>query len=174
MTYRSELTAAMTALAQDTQNRFVGYGLTRGRAMGTIPAEAAPQIIETTLAENHMVGFATGLSLMGRLPVVYFERADFLLHAADAIVNHLDKIAQLSRGRFTPAVIIRVTVGNSLKPLFTGITHTRDYARSFGSMVGFPVQVLFNAADIAPRYAAARKRQLAGVSTMLVEYKDMI
>lgn len=172
MTYKEALTAAMDALAADPMNRFVGYGMKRGRAMGTIPEAHAGQIIETTLAENHMASFAIGLSLMGRLPLVYFERADFVLHAADAIVNHLDKMKQLSRGEFAPAVILRVTVGNSQKPLFTGVTHTRDYTEAFRAMVSFPVVRLIKAEDILAEYTAARVNQRHGVSTMLVEYKD--
>jgi len=174
MTYKAAITSAMTALSTDPRTRFVGYGMKRGRSMGTLSGVPEEQIIETTLAENQMTGFATGLSIMGRLPLVYFERADFLMHACDAIVNHLDKLSEISLGQFRPAVILRVTVGNTTKPLFTGITHTRDHAHAFRAMVSFPVVVLMRTADILPRYAHARKRQLEGVSTMMIEYKDLL
>ena len=36
MTYKQSLTAAMTALAADPARLFIGYGLTHGRAAGTL------------------------------------------------------------------------------------------------------------------------------------------
>lgn len=175
MTYKQAITESMTALSGENRTRFVGYGMTKGRAMGTLSGVPAAQLIETTVAENHMVAMATGLSLAGLLPLVYVERCDFLVHAADAIVNHLDKIALISRGQFTPAVIIRVTVGNSRKPLFTGITHTRDHCMAFRLMCPHcHVTALVDVNNVQARIADARQRQLQGQSTLLFEYKDMM
>jgi pyruvate/2-oxoglutarate/acetoin dehydrogenase E1 component len=174
MTYRDALTASMTALAQDERNVFVGYGLTKGGAMGTLKNVPASQLAEFPVAENLMTGAAVGMALAGKLPVVYLERADFLLNAADAIVNHLNALPKISRGEFSPGVIIRVTVGNRTKPLFTGHTHTQDFAEAFRAMVDFPVMSLPLAENIQLRYHAARKFQERGLSTMLFEYKDYL
>src|ERR1700730_8083640 len=112
MNYKKELTAAMDSLAQDPLVRFVGYGISIGKAMGTLKNVAPAQLIEMPVAENLMVGFATGLALKGLKPVVFFERFDFILNALDAIVNHLDKIKTISRGEFNPTMILRIVVGN--------------------------------------------------------------
>lgn len=173
MTYKEALTTSMDQLAEDPRTLFLGYGMLIGRAAGTLNKVPSEQIIETTLAENLMVGMATGLSLTGRLPVVFFERADFLLNAADAIVNHLNAMSIISDNEFEPAVIIRVVIGNSKKPLFTGHTHTQDFSKAFRNMVDFPVVVLESAEDILPAYETARNNQLAGLSTMLFERKDL-
>lgn len=171
--YKQKITAAMAALAEDPARIFVGYGLTHGRALGTIPRTA--EILETPVAENLMAGLAIGLSLTGRLPVLYFERMDFVLNALDALVNHLDKAAALSKGEFKPAVIIRITVGNSAKPLFTGAPHTQDfYAPLRWMMPQTDVVQLIPDDDIAAIYAAASSQQRQGRSTILVEYKDMM
>lgn len=170
MDYKLELKREMETLARDPRVVFVGYGLSSGWALGTLKDVPREQIIETPTAENLMTGLAIGLSLAGRRPVVFFERMDFILNAADAIVNHLDKIDLESEGQFKPAVILRVVVGNRAKPLFTGSTHTQDFSCAFRKMVSFPVVQLDHPAKIAPAYAKAG--QFAG-SSMLVEYKDL-
>lgn len=164
----------MTALACDPLTRFVGYGLRKGRAMGTLESVPDEQIIETPVAENLMAGVAIGLALTGLKPVVYFERADFILNALDAIVNHLDKAATLSRGVFKPAVILRITVGNRNKPLFTGPPHVQDFSRALAEMVSFPVWKVPGADDVSECYARAAADQSAGISTALFEYKDLL
>jgi pyruvate/2-oxoglutarate/acetoin dehydrogenase E1 component len=175
MTYKESLTAAMSALAADPLTRFVGYGMAKGGALGTLRHVPREQIVETPVAENLLLGVATGLSLAGLRPVAYIERMDFLLNALDCLVNHLDKAANLSRGEFTPAVIVRITVGNHTKPLFTGPPHVQDFSLALRWMLKeTPVIQLEAADDIAGIYAAAREQQLRGESTVLVEYKDLI
>jgi pyruvate/2-oxoglutarate/acetoin dehydrogenase E1 component len=174
MTYKFALSAAMTSLACDPRTRFVGYGLRKGRAMGTLASVPDGQIVETPVAENLMMGVAIGISLRGLLPVVYFERADFLLNAMDAIVNHLDKAATLSRGEFAPAVILRITVGNKEKPLFTGPPHVQDFSSALRQMVDFSVHQLRTAEDVGYGYSAATAAQALGQSTALFEYKDLL
>lgn len=172
--YKQALTDAMTRLAADPARRFVGYGLSgtppKG-ALGTLAGVRPEQIVETPVAENLMVGVATGLALAGLKPVVYFERMDFMLNAADAIVNHLGALARESRGEFRPQVILRATVGNRNKQLFTGGTHTQDLTRAFQEMVGFPVCRIYNANEVREFYEYAEEES---GPIMLVEYKDLM
>jgi pyruvate/2-oxoglutarate/acetoin dehydrogenase E1 component len=125
------------------------------------------------VAENLMVGFAIGLSLKGLKPVVFIERMDFWWNASDAIVNHLDKINQISHGEFNPTMILRIVVGNRNKPLFTGATHTQDYSPSLRAAVSFPVIGVGDALDIQRVYSDAHIA-LSMHSTAIVEYKDLI
>lgn len=172
--YKDALVQANTALADDPLTRFVGYGLKKGRAYGTLAGISDDKIIDMPIAENLMMGVGIGLALKGLRPIVFFERMDFLLNASDAIVNHLDKIAALSHGEFTPAVIIRAVVGNRDKPLYTGLVHTQDFTKAFKAMVDFPVVQLRWENSILQSYEQARRDQVKGVSTMLVEYKDFM
>jgi len=174
MSYKKELTAAMTELAADPRSRFVGYGLTHGRAGGTLAAATPQQITETPVAENLMTGVAVGQSLAGLLPLVYFERFDFILNAADCIVNHLAAAEKISRGQYKPAVILRAVVGNRTKPLFTGHTHTQDFTRAFQRLVTFPVLQILAPASVVGVYRAARDAQLRGTSSLIVEFKDLL
>ncbi len=178
-TYRDELTAAMDMLAANPETRFIGYGIRYGKAMGTLKNVRERQLVETTVTESLMVSMAIGMSLRGLLPVVFIERFDFILNAADAIVNHLDKLNSISRGEFNPAVIIRVVVGNKEKPLFTGATHTQDFSDAFYDLVKFPVVRLINPwmvreyYDTAYRTATLPDKSLR-TSTLLVEFKDLL
>lgn len=121
-----------------------------------------------------MVGLAIGLAMKGLRPVVFIERMDFILNAMDAIVNHLDKINQISQGEFSPAVIIRSVVGNKGKPLYTGLTHTQDFSEAIRHMVSFPIYQLTTPAEVLDAYQAAEQNQLKGISTLLIEYKDLV
>jgi pyruvate/2-oxoglutarate/acetoin dehydrogenase E1 component len=172
--YKSELTRSMDYLAQDPLVRFVGYGVKFGKAMGTLNNVPESQLVEMPVAENLMCGVATGMALKGLKPVVFIERFDFILNALDAIVNHLDKLGELSNGEYKPAVLFRVVVGNRNKPLFTGETHTQDFSEAIRLMVGFPVKRLMDATAIYPAYRAAHEFMAQGRSTMLVEYKDQM
>jgi pyruvate/2-oxoglutarate/acetoin dehydrogenase E1 component len=178
--YKDAITASMAMLGKDPLSRFIGYGLTRpasaGRAAGaagTLVGVPMEQRIETPVAENLMAGLAIGLSLKGYKPVVFYERCDFVINALDAIVNHADKLREMSRGQFNPAIIFRVVVGNYAKPLFTGITHTRNHAEAVRHLVSFPVIELTAAEKIESIYCKAKSDQDAGTSTMLVELKDL-
>jgi len=174
VTYKEALTRSMDTLAADPARRFVGYGLLHGRCMGTIKCVDDSKLIETPVAENLMVGIAIGLSLKGLRPLVFIERFDFALCAADAIVNHLSAADAISRGEFSPAAILRCVVGNRTKPLFTGETHTQNFTEAFRSMVSFPVHEMRTPEDVVESYESAAELQANGISSMLVEFKDLI
>ncbi len=173
LSYKQELKKAMESLAADPLVRFVGYGVKiGGRALGTLNDVSDDRLVEMPVAENLMVGFAIGLSLKGLKPVVFIERMDFWWNAGDAIVNHLDKINQISHGEFNPTMILRIVVGNRQKPLFTGKTHTQDYSPSLRAAVGFPVIGLTDASMIRGNYEAAHEC-FGCHSNALIEYKDL-
>lgn len=172
--YKTELTAAMESLAGDPLVRFIGYGVkVGGRAMGTLVNCPDSCLVEMPVAENLMIGFAIGLALKGLKPVVFIERFDFILNALDAIVNHLDKIETISRGEFKPTMILRIVVGNRMKPLFTGETHTQDFTDALRNLVTFPVRRLLEPHEIRTEYRIAHNF-LSTHSTALIEYKDLM
>jgi len=169
---KKELTQAMDLLAADPAVRFIGYGVKiGGRAAGTLNNVSDSQLIETPVAENLMVGLATGLSLAGLKPVVFIERMDFILNALDAIVNHLAAAQHISCNQFKPAVILRVVIGNKTKPLYTGPTHTQDFTEALRKMIDFPI-VELKKESVVSEYQNALHRLNAGTSTMLIERKD--
>jgi transketolase C-terminal domain/subunit len=171
MSYKDALIRANTYLAADPKTRFIGYGLLKGRAMGTLVNVPDEQIIEMPVAENLMMGVATGMALAGLAPVVFIERMDFILNAMDALVNHLDKAYDLSDGEFDPKVIIRCVVGNQNKPLYTGATHIQDFSDSLQLMLKMPVFSIKDVENVSRYYNIANA---VNGSCLLVEYKDLV
>lgn len=147
---------AMRLLA-DAGAVFVGQGVAAdGVATFADFADVpAGQKIEFPVAEDLNVGFALGLSLAGALAVVSLPRFDFLLRAADQIVNHLDKLEALSAGQYVPKVIIRTRVG-SRTPLDAGPQHTNDHTEAFRLMLTtVAVRKITSHSDLLPTYRAA-------------------
>lgn len=170
MNYQESLKQAMEILAQDSRVRFIGYNVKYGsRAYGTLKDVPLEKCIETPLAENLMTGLAAGMSLEGFRPVLFFERHDFLLNGLDAIVNHIDKIREMSHGEYTMPVIIRAAVGGK-DPIDAGIQHTQDFTEAIRKMVNFPVVDLRRASEVVPEYEKALKMDNP---VMIVERKDL-
>lgn len=175
MTYKDHLFAAMAELAKNESVIPVGYNVcdAGGAGGGSFKCFPSDRRQEIPLAENLMTGAAIGLSLQGFIPVLWIERFDFVLCCLDQIVNHLDKLAVLSEGVHRPACIIRVVVGNSKTPLFTGVTHSSDYTDAVREMVSFKVERLTHKSLIEQQYQFALSRvKNKRESTLLVEFKD--
>lgn len=171
MKYKEAVKISMDEFAKDEKALFVGYNTRLGsKAMGTLNDVAEEKLLETQLAENLMAGLAIGLSLTGYKPMVYFERFDFILNAIDAIVNHLDKIADTSDGQFKPKVIIRVVIGAQLKPFFTGHCHIQDFTEAMKKLLKFPVLKPLTAPEVLEAYKFAMTQDQ---SVMIIETRDL-
>ena len=156
--YKDAINIAMTELGQ-AGAVFIGYNVLKGDAMGTLKNVPAEQKLETPVAENLMAGLAIGMSFEGFIPVVYFERHDFMLGAMDAIVNHIDKIERISHGEYKVPVIIRAIAADA-GPFYSGITHSQDFTELLKSSVDFPVYDPVDGEEVltAFRSALASKR----------------
>lgn len=132
--FKQAVTDAMTWLAQQPKTVFVGQSVRYdGQAQfDTFSGVPMEKRIEMPVAEDLQLGFCTGLSLQGYLPISFYPRMDFLLLAANQLVNHLDKIRLMSGYR--PKVIIRTCVGQT-KPLNAGLQHTQNHTESFRKML---------------------------------------
>jgi pyruvate/2-oxoglutarate/acetoin dehydrogenase E1 component len=134
LNYFDELTKAMTMLAQDERTIFVGQnmrydGQRMHASFASVPMERR---IEFPVAEDFQMGFCTGLALEGFIPVCVYPRIDFLLLAANQLVNHLDKFTEMCG--YGPKVIIRTAVGSSY-PLNPGPQHCQDHVRAFSELL---------------------------------------
>lgn len=118
------------------------------------------------------MGISIGLALEGFIPVSVFPRYNFLIVAANQLVNHLDKIANMSQGKLRPKVIIKTMVG-SIRPLNAGVQHSSDFTAAFRSLLtnNVVVEDLTEPEMIFPAYKQALERE-DGKSTLLVEYGD--
>lgn len=92
-----------------------------------------------------------------------------MLLATNQIVNHLDKIPEMSEYR--PRVIIRTSIGSE-RPLHPQHQHVGDYADSFKLMApNIEVIRLNEPEEIFESYQKAYERE-DGKSTILVEWGD--
>ncbi len=167
LTYKEAVTKAMTDMGDDGFI-FIGYSLIPGDAMGTLKHVSDDQKIETPVAENLMVGLAIGMSFEGYRPVVYFERHDFMLVAADAIGNHVDKIERISHGEYKVPVVLKTVVDDG-GLFYSGPTHSQDFTKTFKEMVDFPVIDTHTAEEVYDAYTFAKN---SNRPTMIVEHKQ--
>lgn len=137
LSYKDAMIKSMTDLGKEGAI-FIGYNVLYGNAINTLGNVPDEQKLETPVAENLMSGLAIGMTFEGFLPVLYFERHDFMLVAADAIINHIDKIERLSHGEFKVPIIIRAVTADA-GPFYSGITHSQDFTEMFKAAVSFPV-----------------------------------
>ena len=169
LNYKDALTEAMTILAQTPRTLFIGQNTIYDGAVD-IPATLAPvpmdRRIEFPVAEDLQLGVCIGLALAGWLPVCIYPRMDFLVLALNQLVNHLDKMQEMSAGRYRPKVIVRVGIGGS-NPLDPGPQHRQDHTGALKLMLAnTDVVGLDSAAQIKRAYAAALQ---SSRSSVLVE-----
>ncbi len=69
------------------------------------------RVIDTPLAESGIVGTAMGMALNGLRPIAEIQFDGFLYPCLDQITNHIGRIRNRSRGRFTCPMVIRVPYG---------------------------------------------------------------
>jgi pyruvate dehydrogenase E1 component alpha subunit len=154
ISYKEAMNLAMKELG-DEGAIFIGYNVAKGDAMGTLKEVSSEQKLETPVAENLMSGLAIGMSFEEFLPVLYFERHDFMMVAMDAIVNHIDKIERISHGEFKVPVIIRAVTADG-GPFYSGITHSQDFTEVLKAAVSFPVYDPKSGREILEAFRNAR------------------
>ena len=167
ISYKDAMIQSMTELGEQGAI-FIGYNVLYGNAIGTLKNVPDDQKLETPVAENLMAGLAIGMSFEGFLPVIYYERHDFMLVAADAIVNHIDKIERISHGEFKCPILIRAVTADA-GPFYSGITHSQDFTNVFKEAVSFPVEDPVTGVDVLNAVKSAR---LSGRPAMLIERKS--
>jgi pyruvate/2-oxoglutarate/acetoin dehydrogenase E1 component len=157
MKYKDELIRSMDFLGSDDRTIFLGQSVKySGNAIfNTLESIPNKKKIETPVFEDVQMGLSIGLALNGFVPITCYPRFDFLILACNQLVNHLDKIEYMSKGKMKPRVIIRTSIGPKL-PLDGGPQHTADYTKSFKSMLtNTNVVSLEEPEDIFPAFEEA-------------------
>ena len=161
----------MEMLSEHKDTVFLGQSVeVKGTAMrNTLVDCDQSKLIELPVCEDMQAGMANGMALAGKIPVSIFPRWNFMLLAANQIVNHLDKIPLISD--YPTKVIMRTSIG-SQRPLFPGHQHIADFTDGFRLMVdNIEIIRLDEPEDIFPAYEKALNRT-DGKSTILVEWGD--
>jgi len=169
LSYKEAMIKSMTKLSENEKTIFIGYNVARGDAMGTLKNVPMSQKLETPVAENLMSGLAIGMSFEGFLPVLYFERHDFMLVAMDVIGNHIDKIERISHGEFKVPIIIRAVEAFG-GPFYSGPTHHQDFTNVLKELVDFPVIDPKNGYEVSKAFNGAKE---SGRPAIIIERKSL-
>ncbi len=162
--YRAALSQAMEEMARNDRVVFLGQGVRDSGTFMSTTLQGVPleKRIELPVMEETQLGMSIGMALAGLIPVTIYPRWNFLLLAANQLVNHLDKMKS--------KVIVRVGVGSS-KPLDPGPQHTSDFTDAFQLMMpNTYIRRLNNASDVITEYRQAIGRNGPSI---LVETADL-
>ena len=169
--YLDALTEAMKLSMEDDKTIFIGqqivyYGNPMSKTIEGLPKE---RMIETPVMEEVQMGMSLGLAMSGHNVVSFYPRWDFLICAANQLVNHLDKVNIMSDGEWNPNVIIRVGKGSDV-PLDPGHQHKADYTEEFKTILKHTNVVKLDSHEkILPAY----KKALKGGIWVMVEYPQL-
>jgi pyruvate/2-oxoglutarate/acetoin dehydrogenase E1 component len=173
MKYVEHLVKSMEFLAEDERTIFIGQSVkySGNSIFNTLKTIPDHRKIETPVFEETQMGMSIGLSLDGYIPITCYPRFDFLLLAVNQMVNHLDKMKEMTRGEFDPRVIVRTSIG-AKTPLDGGLQHTQDHTQAFRHLLdNVNVVLLENKEDIFPAYKKALLRD-DNKSSLIIEFGE--
>ena len=168
-----ELTRSMEYLGKFDNTIFIGQSVeVAGTAMrNTLLNIDDNKLVEMPVDEDFQMGLSTGMALTGLIPISIFPRWNFLLLATNQIVNHLDKLREITQNKNPGKVIIRTGIG-SVIPLHPGPQHTGDFTEAFKLMCpNLNIVRLDKTSMIFDEYQKAYERS-DGISSLLIEWSD--
>ena len=171
--YFDELERTMQWLGQQPDTMFLGQAVEyKGTAMtNTLVNVPREKLLEMPVDEEMQMGITNGLAIGGTVPISIYPRWNFLLLAANQLVNHLDRMPEFTHGEYVPKVIIRTGIGSE-RPLNPQAQHVGDFTDGFRKILkNIEIIRLEEPEDIFPAYEKANTRT-HGMSTLIVEYGD--
>lgn len=131
--YKQALTDAMTYLGKQDDTVFVGQQIVyAGNPMSTTLVDVSKdKMIEVPVMEETQMGISLGLTMTGKTVISFYPRWNFLICAANQLINHIDTY-ELMTGK-KANLLIRVGKGSD-NPLDPGPQHKADFINEFKSM----------------------------------------
>lgn len=168
--YKDALTEQMTSLAKLDNIVFIGQqivyaGNPMSTTLGNVPDSKK---IELPVMEETQMGMSLGLAMTGKTVITFYPRWDFIILAANQLINHVDKY-KLMTGKGIN-LLIRLGKGSD-KPLDPGHQHKGNYFNEFKSMCSnIKFHNLLTVDDINTCYQYAINQ---GGIHVLVEYPEL-
>jgi len=168
--YKDALTNAMTELAKLNDTIFIGQqivyaGNPMSTTLGNVPKE---KMIELPVMEETQMGMSLGLAMTGKRVITFYPRWDFIVSAANQLINHVDKFELMTGKKLN--IIIRLGKGSD-RPLDPGHQHKGNYFDEFKSICkNIEFHDLKTPLDIELAYKYATKE---GGIHILVEYPEL-
>lgn len=131
--YKIALTNAMTTLSKLDETIFIGQQIVyAGNPMSTTLTEVPKEkMIEVPVMEETQMGMSLGLAIIGKTVISFYPRWDFVISAANQLINHVDKYELMTGKKVN--ILIRVGKGADV-PLDPGHQHKANYINEFKSM----------------------------------------
>jgi len=137
----------------------------------TMASVSQDKRIELPVLEETQLGMSTGMALEGWIPITCYPRFDFFILSLNQLVNHLDKMQDMSKGDMKPKVIIRVAVGSKV-PFSAGPQHTQNHTEAMRKMLTeVEVIELTEPEHIFDAFKTAYERE-DGKSTLIIEHSE--
>jgi pyruvate/2-oxoglutarate/acetoin dehydrogenase E1 component len=168
--YKDALTEAMTFLGEQDNTVFIGQQIVyAGNPMSTTLGNVSKdKMIELPVMEETQMGMSLGIAMTGKTVITFYPRWDFIILAANQLINHVDKFELMTGSRAN--LIIRLGKGSD-KPLDPGHQHKGNYFEEFKSMCPhIQFHNLLNKDDIFSTYKNAYEQ---GGVHVIVEYPEL-
>lgn len=168
--YKDALTEAMTFLGEQDDTVFIGQQIVyAGNPMSTTLGNVSKEkMIELPVMEETQMGMSLGIAMTGKTVVTFYPRWDFIILAANQLINHVDKFELMTGSEVN--LIIRLGKGSD-KPLDPGHQHKGNYFEEFQSMCkNIYFYNLLRTENILESYKEAYR--IGGVH-ILVEYPEL-
>ena len=123
MKYFDELKKSMSYLAKTKKTIFIGQAVEYpGTAItNTLKEIPKKKLYELPVCEEMQMGISIGLVMQNFVPISIYPRLNFLILSMNQLVNHLDKLNQMTKNKFKSKVIIRTSIGSE-RPLHPQIS----------------------------------------------------
>jgi pyruvate dehydrogenase E1 component beta subunit len=148
-------TALADEMARDERVFVMGEDLRIGGSfhltLGLLDRFGEDRILDTPVAEAGFVGLAIGAAIGGMRPVVDFQYGDFLLCAADQIIQEACKLPYMSGGQVRVPLVLHAPTGASGR----GAQHANSIENVFFGIPGLVVGVPSTPYDAKGMFAAA-------------------
>ena len=135
MKYADELKKAMNYLGKKPKSIFLGQAVeVAGTAMSnTLKEVPKNKLYEFPVTEEMQMGVTIGLLMQDFVPISIYPRWNFLILAANQLINHLDKLNEMTKNQYKSKAIIRTSVGSEY-PLHPQSQHVGDFSKAFRSI----------------------------------------
>lgn len=135
MKYFEELKRSMDWLGEKKNTLFLGQAVEyAGTGMTNTLKDINPkQLLEMPVNEDMQMGITLGLAMNGTVPISIYPRWNFLLLAANQLINHIDKLNIMCNNEYKTKIIIRTSIG-SQRPLHPQHQHIGDFTSAFKGM----------------------------------------
>src|ERR1700722_752294 len=136
-------------LASDPRAFVIGQGLWSpwyaGASLENLDRDfSRDRIVDSPVSENATTGLAVGAALAGMRPIVFHSRMDFMLLAADPIVNQAANWSYLFDGRVAVPLVIRAVINRGGEQ---GAQHSQALHAMFMHVPGLKVVMPSTAHD---------------------------